>query len=105
MWTTAVVPNSGELICYVFHHWSGQAVDRSEIVVTRAGCTPLPRAEYDGHGLPEWFLFRSVPKRLCPQAGNCTRCVYALGEVVADGREAGAGAGMFAGQVGFSMAV
>lgn len=87
MWDTATAPNSGELICYVFHHWSGRGVDRSEVVVSAAGCTPVPHAECDGHDLPEWFLFRSVPRRLCPQAGACTRCTYALGEVVADDGE------------------
>lgn len=52
MWNTAAVPNDGDLICYVFHHWSGRSVDRSEIIVSAAGCTPVPRAEYDDNGLP-----------------------------------------------------
>lgn len=72
--------NRDDLVCYVFHHWSGHEVDRSEVVVTTASCTPIPREEVDRHGLSAWYLFRSVPRGLCAQAGQCTRCVYALGE-------------------------
>lgn len=104
MWNTAAVPNSRDPICYVFHHWSGQAVDRSEVVVTSAGCTPLPRAEYDELGLPAWFLFRSVPQRLCPQAGKCTRCIYALGDIVGDDRGLGMDVAAHPAQNAFSMA-
>jgi hypothetical protein len=82
VWDTAAIPNNADLVCYVFHHWQGQKVDRSEVVVTTATCTPVPREEYDGHGLPAWYLFRSVPRRLCPRAGDCASCPYVLGELV-----------------------
>lgn len=104
MWDTASAPDTGDLVCYVFHHWSGRGVDRSEIIVSAAGCTPVPRAEYDDNGLPAWFLFRSVPQRLCPQAGACTRCTYALGDVVAGDRELGAQMPLGAALSGFRMA-
>lgn len=81
MWNTAAVRTTGELVCYIFHHWSGRVVDRSEIIVSDAGCTPIPREEVDDLGLPAWYLFRSIPQRLCPHAGDCGKCSYALGEV------------------------
>lgn len=81
MWDTSASVPAGDLVCYVFHHWSGRLVDRSEVVLASATCTPTPREEYDHSGLPAWYLFRSIPRRLCRQAGACTGCLYALGEV------------------------
>lgn len=80
MWNTAPAQNTSDLVCYIFHHWSGQSVDRSEIVTAHANCTPVPRQEFDENGLPSWYLFRSIPKRLCPRAGQCRNCSYALGD-------------------------
>lgn len=81
MWDTNTARTTGDQVCYIFHHWSGRVVDRSEIMVTDASCTPIPREEFDELGLPAWYLFRSIPQRLCPHAGNCSRCSYVLGEV------------------------
>lgn len=81
MWNTAAPRTDGETVCYIFHHWSGRAVDQSEIVVSDASCTPVPREEFDEQGLPAWYLFRSIPQRLCPHAGDCAQCSYVLGRV------------------------
>lgn len=81
MWDQHATPYAADLVCHVFHHWSDGQVDRSEIVVTSGACTPTARAREDDHGLPAWYLARSVPRRLCPHARTCTCCAYALGEV------------------------
>lgn len=91
MWNLHAIPTAADLICHVFHHWSGHQVDRSEIVLTTGACTPMPREGDDDHGLPAWYLARSVPRRLCPHAQNCTRCAYALGEVTGTGDQAARG--------------
>lgn len=81
MWNTSITQGQPELVCYVFHHFSGSVVDRSEIVVSDCGYAREPSPEADENGLPTWFLFRSIPIRLCPRAGDCGQCSYALGEV------------------------
>ncbi|MBC7953675.1 MAG: hypothetical protein H7Z12_17890 [Rhodospirillaceae bacterium] len=81
MWTTSNTHGKSELVCYVFHHSSGLVVDRSEIVVSDCGYAQEPKQEIDANGVSAWFLFRSIPIRLCRHAGECEQCSYALGEV------------------------
>lgn len=91
MWDKSNAPGKAELVCYVFHHSSGFVVDRSEIVVSDCGYVQEPKSEIDELGLPTWFLFRSIPIRLCRHAGECEQCSYALGEVAFSGSRLVAG--------------
>ncbi|MBC7906491.1 MAG: hypothetical protein H7Y60_07065 [Rhodospirillaceae bacterium] len=81
MWAKPNQHEKNELVCYVFHHISGSLIDRSEIVVSAAGYAQPPKQETDENGLPMWFLFRSIPMRLCARAGECDQCSYILGDV------------------------
>lgn len=81
MWTGSNQQRKTELVCYVFHHFSGLQVDRSEIVVSAAGYALEPKQEADDNELPAWFLFRSIPIRLCAHVGECHKCSYLLGVV------------------------
>ncbi|HLO78541.1 MAG TPA: hypothetical protein VK196_18965 [Magnetospirillum sp.] len=82
MWDKLAIPSPADEVCYVFHHWSGETVNRSHVIVTTEACTPTPREGNDDQGLPAWYLARSVPRRACPHARNCIRCVYAVGEII-----------------------
>lgn len=79
MWAKPKRHVKADRVCYIFHHFSGAVIDRTHIAVADAGYGWEPALESDADGCPTWFLFRSIPQRLCSHAGERDRCPYALG--------------------------